>query len=134
MQYQGLSLPHLYLDQETKKTPGAHHPKNNVFTVLGTNVTILRNPTVHFSQPPPKYMGQFLSKYKKHIERLNGIHQIKLEHDLSLMDDMAKKGISSNPLKEFNKCKKYLHAYTLSDIVNGSGYHNELGTNRSPNT
>jgi len=137
--YFGLGMPDLYLEMQISKLKEfLHHCMTE--TVMGQqlqyNLEMLQIQAgvqdIILNYAFSKYscltysgwlshMWEFASKYGYTFRGWNNKLQHQRENDKFIMEEFVKYGYSKQKLLTLNKCRMYLNAITLTDLVNGRG-------------
>jgi len=136
--YQGLGLPHLYLDQESRKLQELllhsidkspcwkqlHLSLEIAQLETGTCDIVYNSPHQLASLLPNTWVRSqwiFLSKHGITIQGWRQKHPLQRRNDQPIMEAFQKAGVSIQTLRILNKCRMYLNVITVSDITDGYG-------------
>jgi len=136
--YQGLGLPHLYLDQESRKlqellvhsTDESPCWKQMQLSLelaqleTGTCDIVYNSPHQLALLMPTTWVRSqwlFLSKHGITIKGWRHQHPLQRKNDQPIMEAFQRAGVSTTTLKILNSCRLYLRVLTISDITDGYG-------------
>jgi len=136
--YQGLGLPHLYLDQESAKLQellihGIDRSPCWKQLQLSLELAQLETGTCDIVYNSPHQLALllpntwvrsqwiFLAKHGITIQGWRHKHPLQRRNDQVIMEAFQNAGVSISTLRILNKCRKFLQVITVSDIADGYG-------------
>ena len=139
-QFGGLNFKHLYIEQGTKHVLSfiKYYRHNNsignllrislrwIRLIAGLSVCPLQRPQTNYFHIPDKWFQttiRFLSECNAQLETNDHINPLSRIDDSCLMEDFLLFAPKRSETIEFNHCRLFLHATTLSDISDSTGHY-----------
>ena len=139
-QYKDFGVPHLYTVQQTRHIENlirfGHLPQDLTGQLICANLeqlqlevgvsgNLLCQDYSHYgflaTSSYLQHLWEFLTKYGLTMKDDLIIGKLQCQNDTFLMPTFVGAGIGKEQLWAINRCRLYLRAYTLSDIVTGDG-------------
>jgi len=138
-QYHGLGLPNLYLQQEISKLNefiSKSHTEHIMWKQLQVGLELAQMQTgllgcvYNYNYGKYEFLLQdswiktqwkFISDMGLNVKGWKNNIPLQRIQDKGIMETMVNSDLPQSTIENVNKCRKYLKAFTLSDIIDGSG-------------